>query len=375
MNKKWSLYLGKFSGIKMYIHWSFLILIGWIFLIHARMGHGWQAGLLGVAFILALFACVVLHEFGHALTAKRFNINTRDITIYPIGGIASLERMPEKPGQELLVAFAGPAVNIVIAFALWVYMWSMDAMPTMAMLENAGNMQDLPFVFNLFTANIALVVFNLIPAFPMDGGRVLRAILAFKMDRAKATYVAAAIGRFFAMLFVIVGFFYNIWLVIIGLFIYLGAGSEAAYETTKNLLSGFRVVDVLIRRFTTLSPYDNLDKAVHVLLEGQEQEFLITANEDVQGILTRKRLIDGLSVFGRSAPISNVMQKDFLTLSPEMNLQDVYTKMLTNACNIYPVKDNGKLIGVVGRENISELILVQQATQIRSKRFFFRFPK
>lgn len=367
MNKKWALYLGKIANIKIYIHWTFVLLIAWIFFIHARMGQAWSAGLLGVAYILALFGCVVLHEFGHALTAKRYKIKTRDITIYPIGGIASLEKMPEKPGQELLVAFAGPAVNIVIALVLWIYMRSTGSMPDMSMLKDVGNMQELPFVFNLFAANIALVVFNLIPAFPMDGGRILRAILAFRMDRSQATRVAAAIGRFFAMIFVIVGIFYNFWLAFIGLFIYLGAGYEAAYETTKTLLSGFRVVDVLIRRFTTLSPQDSLDKAVQVLLEGQEQEFLVTTNEDVHGILTRKQLLRGLADLGRSASISNIMQKDFLTLSPEMNLQDVYAKMLTNAINVYPVKDNGKLIGIVDKENVSELILVQQATRGKNK--------
>ena len=137
------------------------------------------------------------------------------------------------------------------------------------------------------------------------------------------------------------------------------------YETTKNLLSGFRVADVLIKKFTTLSPDDSLDKAVHVLLEGYEQDFLVTINEDVIGILTRKQLIYGLSALGKSASVSHVMQKDFLTLSPEMNLQDIYLKMLANAYNVCPVKDNGKLIGIIDKENVGELILVQQATQGR----------
>lgn len=363
MTKKWALYIGKFSGIKVYIHSTFLILIGWIFFMYAQKGHDWLAGLWGVAFILALFACVVLHEFGHALTAKRYNIKTRDITIYPIGGIASLERLPEKPGQELLVAFAGPAVNIVIAFLLWIYMRSTGTMPSFETLKSAAYQQNPPFVFNLFATNIALVVFNLIPAFPMDGGRVLRALLAFKMNRSKATRIAATIGQVLAGVFVFVGIFYNIWLVFIGVFIYFGAGAESAYETTRSLLSGFRVEDVLIKKFTALSPDDSLDKAVHVLLEGYEQDFLVTMNEEVIGILTRKRLIYGLSALGKSAPIANVMQKDFLTLSPEMNLQDIYMKMLTNAYNVCPVKQNGKLIGIIDKENVSELMLVQQATQ------------
>lgn len=362
MTKKWALYIGNFSGIKVFIHWTFLLLLVWIFLMYARMGHGWQAGFWGVVYILALFACVVLHEFGHALTAKRFNIKTRDITIYPIGGVARLEKLPDKPGEELLVAFAGPAVNIVIAFVLWIYLKLTGTMPELETLRNTTDLQNPPFIFNLFATNIALVVFNLIPAFPMDGGRVLRALLAFKMDHAKATRIAAVIGQVLAAVFVFFGFLYNIWLVFIGLFIYFGAGTESAYETTKKLLSGFTVADVLIKKFTTLSPDDSLDRAAHVLLEGQEQEFLVTMNEDVIGILTRKQLIYGLSTLGKSASIANVMQKDFITLSPEMDLQDVYTTMLTNVYNVYPVKENSRLIGIIDKDNVTELILVQQAT-------------
>ncbi|WP_026770446.1 site-2 protease family protein [Asinibacterium sp. OR53] len=363
MKRKWSLYLGKFSGIAVYIHWTFLILVGWIFLMHTQMGHGWAAGLWGVAFILALFTCVVLHEFGHALTAKRYKIRTKDITIYPIGGIASLESMPEKPGQELLVALAGPAVNLIIAAVLWIYLKSTGAMPDMETLKDAKHMQDLPFAFNLLVANTALCAFNLIPAFPMDGGRVLRAILAFRMERAKATRVAAGIGQFLAMLFIFFGFFFNFWLVFIGLVIYLGAGGEAAYEATKSILAGFRVTDVLMTRFTALSPGDTLEKAVEVLLDGQEQDFLVIANEQVQGVLTSKELIHGLSSFGKSSLISNIMRRDFITLTPDMDLQDVYIKMTTNSCTAYPVQQDGKLLGMVDKKNINELLLVQQALQ------------
>ncbi len=174
-------------------------------------------------FILALFVCVIFHEFGHALTAKRYNIQTKDVTVYPIGGVATLESMPRKPKQELMVAFAGPAVNIVIAAALWIYMQLSATMPVWTVLKNVDHMQTESFVFNLFVANIILAVFNLIPAFPMDGGRVLRALLAFKMDRSKATRIAAEVGQFLAILLVFLGFFFNFWLVFIGLFIYLGA--------------------------------------------------------------------------------------------------------------------------------------------------------
>lgn len=361
MKKKWALYLGNILGIKVFIHWTFVILLAWVFLMQTQMGHGFSEAIWGVVFILALFVCVIFHEFGHALTAKRYNIQTKDVTVYPIGGVATLESMPRKPKQELMVAFAGPAVNIVIAAALWIYMQLSATMPDWTVLKNVDHMQTESFVFNLFVANIILAVFNLIPAFPMDGGRVLRALLAFKMDRSKATRIAAEVGQFLAILLVFLGFFFNFWLVFIGLFIYLGASSEATYEATHSILEGYDVRKVLMTRFTTLLPNDSLEKAVQILLDGKEQDFLVATDGKVQGVLSRKELIQGLSAFGKSSPVRNSMRTDFTILSPEMSLQDVFSNMTTKGYKVYPVQDKGVLVGMVDKENISELILVQQA--------------
>ena len=234
---KWSLNLGKVAGIKLTVHWTFIILIGWVFFMHYRMGHDMQQALIGVVFILALFVCVTLHELGHALTAKRFNIITQSITLLPIGGLAKMEKMPEKPIQELWVAIAGPLVNVVIAILLYVYLTISNSIPPLIDIEHM-QLQGTGFWFNLLIANVILALFNLIPAFPMDGGRVLRAILAFKLDRGKATKIAATIGQLLAISFVFFGFFSNIWLVFIGIFIYLGAGAEATFEATKSILTG-----------------------------------------------------------------------------------------------------------------------------------------
>ncbi|MEQ9438410.1 MAG: site-2 protease family protein [Cyclobacteriaceae bacterium] len=362
--KKWSLYIGSYAGIKVFIHWTFWIIIGWIFLMHYNMGHGIYEGLWGVLFVLALFGCVVLHEFGHALTAKRFNILTRDITIYPIGGIASLEAMPEKPQQELLVAIAGPAVNLGIAAILLIYLQYTGKIPDLSTLEvedQNAHMLGQSFGFNLFAANLILAVFNLIPAFPMDGGRVLRAVLAFTMDRSRATRIAATVGQFLAIAFVFFGFFYNFWLVFIGLFIYLGAGSEAVYESTKSALSGYMAKDVLMRKFTRLLPEDTLEKVVQVLLDSQEQEFVVAENNHIHGVLTRKELIKGLSEYGKASPVSRIVRNDYLTLHPNMALQEVYQKLMASHCSVAPVLDNGQLIGIVDKENINELLMVNEA--------------
>lgn len=365
---KWTLYLGKIAGIRMFIHWTFIILVVWIFLMHFRISQSVQEGLIGVAFIITIFVCVIMHEFGHALTARKFNIGTKSITILPIGGVASIERMPEKPAQELWVAIMGPVVNVVIAIVLYLLLNLTGNIPDIEKLielqetQQALNLGDY-FLYNLMIVNIALVAFNLIPAFPMDGGRVLRALLSYRMDRSKATNVAARVGQFLAILFVFAGFYTNFWLVFIGIFIFLGAGGEATYEATKSILSDYRVRDVLMTKYTVLSPGDTLARAVQALLDGQEKEFLVGDHETIAGVLTRDSIIKGLNEFGKDAPVSNVMRKDFITLQPDMELQEVYHRMMTNGCSVGPVYEESRLIGIVDRENINELVLVSKALE------------
>jgi len=358
---KWSLHLGKIAGIRLSVHWTFLILIGWIFILHYQIDRNIQQALMGVVFILALFVCVILHELGHALTAKRFDIVTKSITLLPIGGLAQMEKLPEKPAQELWVALAGPAVNVVIAILTYIYLVASNSMPSFVDLENMQNLQGSIFWFNFFLANVILAVFNLIPAFPMDGGRILRALLAFKLSRRKATNIAAGIGQFLAILFVFLGFFTNIWLVFIGVFIYLGAGAEAIHEVTKSVLSGHTVKDVLMQSFTSVQPQETLEKVIQLLLNGQEQEFVVMENNNVVGILTRKEIIHGLTTHGKQSPLFNVMRKDYLILNPAMPLPEVYQKLISNSCSVAPVLDNGEFIGIVDKENINELIMVKEA--------------
>ncbi len=355
MNKKWSLSLGSFSGIKVFIHWTFFILIGWIFLMHFRMGHGFSEGLSGVLFILVLFACVVLHEFGHALTAKRFGVSTRDITIYPIGGIASLESMPSRPVQELQVALAGPAVNVIIAGLLWIYLKSTGQIPDFGVINIS--MTGTSFLFNLLYVNIVLAVFNLIPAFPMDGGRVLRSLLAMKMDQQKATNIAAKIGQFLAIIFVFFGFFYDFWLVFIGMFIFLGAGAESKAEEIKHSLEGIRVKDVLMTKFTMLNLEYTLQIAASHLLNSNEKSFLVTENNKIVGILDYKAIVTGLHDGKMDAGIGGFMQKDFHWLRNEDKITDILPLMQIGDQSLFPVKnDDDNLAGVISAENISKWI-------------------
>ncbi|HEV8593746.1 MAG TPA: site-2 protease family protein [Pyrinomonadaceae bacterium] len=359
--RSWSLRIGKLFGIEVFIHWTFWILIVWIFLMHLRMGDGLRQGAWGALFVLALFGCVVAHEFGHALMARRFGVVTKDITLYPIGGIASLEGMPERSWQELLVAIVGPFVNLVIAAALWIYLTVSGQMPNLAAMNADGDVVQLPFLFSLFLANIILAVFNLIPAFPMDGGRAFRSILSFWMDKTTATRIAAGIGQLLAIVFVFFGFFYNFWLVFIGLFIYLGAGGEAAYVQTQSALAGLKVKDALMRRFTILKPDDSLGVAVDALLNSQESEFVIADAGKPVGLLTKNEIIRGLSEAGKEALVTAFMKSDFFVVSSETALTDFFRQVLEQGRSVAIVMDGDVLQGLIDRENVEERLMIQQA--------------
>ncbi|MGY5848091.1 site-2 protease family protein [Salegentibacter sp. HM20] len=358
---KWSLSLGSIAGIKISVHWTFLILLIWIFLIYYRIDYNLNQAFTGVLFIILLFACVLLHELGHALTAKKYQINTKSIILLPIGGLARLERIPEKPAQELVVAIAGPLVNLVIAAVLFVVVFATDNFPDFGLMNEPGVYPQINFWFQLLLANLILFLFNLIPAFPMDGGRVLRALLAFKLNREKATRIAAAIGQFLAILFVLAGFFGNIFLIFIGVFIYLGAGAEASFESTKFALSQYKVSDVMMKNFISLSAEEALEKAVELLLDGQAQEFVITRDEEVVGLLSRKLLIKGLAENGKDAGIATLIHNNFLSFEPDLPLSEAYRLLLENKAEIAPVLEDGKLLGIVDRENINEFLMVKEA--------------
>lgn len=360
--KPWTIRIGRFFGIEVFIHWTFWILLLWIMLLHARAGGDITQALWGGLFIIALFGCVVLHEFGHALTAARFGVATRDITLYPIGGIASLEEMPERPAQEMLVALAGPAVNFAIAAVLWTYLQLAGRVPELETLTDPDKITEVPFLWSLFIANLILPIFNLIPAFPMDGGRAFRALLSFWMARIKATVVAAKLGQMIAIIFVFLGFFYNFWLVFIGLFVYLGAGGEIAHEQIKSALSGLTVDDASMRKFTLLRPTDPLTRAVDALLNSQESAFVVLDGDEPVGLLTRNEIIRGLAEHGKDAAVSSFMIREFFTVNSAMPLRDFFRKLTEKNQNIAIVVDHdGNLIGLIDRENLEERLLINEA--------------
>jgi Zn-dependent protease len=312
-------------------------------------------GVLGsVAFILALFFVVVLHEYGHALTARRFGIKTRDITLLPIGGVARLERMPDDPKQELWVALAGPAVNVVIAAALFVWLQVTGGLGQATLIGGS-------FIERLMLVNVVLVVFNMIPAFPMDGGRVVRALLAMRLEYTRATQIAASLGQGIAFLLGFIGLFTNPLLVFTALFVWMGAAQESSMVQMKSSLGGIPVSRAMLTDFNAVSSRDTLARAVELILAGSQQDFPVVDDGRVSGVLTRGDLLIALQRHGPSAPVAEVMRRDVQIADAFEMLETVSARLQECNCHTLPVVRNGQLVGLVTMENIGEFLMIQAA--------------
>jgi len=357
---KLSLYLGTYRNVKVFIHWTFSLLLLWIVVSNVRMGApaidiAWTIG-----FVLTLFFCVTLHEFGHALAAQRFGISTKDITLLPIGGLARLEKLPEDPKQELWVAIAGPLVNIGIFLLL-----SIILSITGFNLEQL-NMEELKINANTFvvfvaSANLILALFNLLPAFPMDGGRVLRAFLAIRLPRARATQIAGSIGQMIAIVFVFYGLFNNPILVFIGIFIFLGAAAEVSHTTQESILKGFKVKDAMMMNFQLVGYDAPLSKAVEKLLSSQATHFVVVKDDVTVGTLSKDDIIRGLQAGNENTHVGSVANHSPLKIETEEDLDEAWRKMATQNQKVAFVIENGHFLAILDQENISEFILVKSA--------------
>ena len=357
---RWSWKIGRLAGINVYLHATFLLMIIFILFIYWMEGHSALLALRGVAFALVMFACIVLHELGHALTARKYGIRTRDIILLPIGGVARLERMPEEPRQELLVALAGPAVNVVIAAAVSVLLAAAGSPPT---LKQLGNLRWVGghFLTEVVTMNVWLALFNLLPAFPMDGGRVLRALLATRLEYTQATQIAAQVGQGMAFLFGLVGLFLNPFLLFIALFVWMGASEEAAMVQMRTSLGGVPVQRVMLTDFRTLTADDTLASAVDHVLAGWQQDFPVVFGDHVLGILTREDLIRAVAQQGAAAPVREAMRRDVESVDSHDMLEPAMATLRKCNCRSIPVLHKGRLVGMLTADNVGEFIMIQSA--------------
>jgi Zn-dependent protease/CBS domain-containing protein len=352
---RWSLTIGRFGGTAVKIHVTFLLLLAWIGF------SGWQQGGVTAArdslvFIILLFVCVVLHEFGHVLVARRFGIQAPEITLLPIGGVASLQTMPDKPSQEFAIAIAGPAVNFVIAIILLLLVGSFNS-ADLARLDDPR----VSLIARLADANLFLAIFNLIPAFPMDGGRVLRALLAMKLGRPRATRIAASVGQAFAFGLGFLGLFGNPLLIFIAIFVYMAAAGEAQVTAIHDSARGLSVGQAMETRFASLPTDARLADAVDALLATAQHEFPVVDgfNKPI-GLVTREDIFAALKDQDRDAAVAGFMRAPIETLRAEAPLDATVDRFLQQAAPAACVVDrDGALVGVLGRQNLAEMMMIK----------------
>jgi Zn-dependent protease/predicted transcriptional regulator len=348
------------AGIPVRIHFTFFLFLALLAVLTSPRG-----GLFWTGLIVAVFACVLLHEFGHALVARKYGVSTRDITLYPIGGVAMLEGRPTAK-SELWIALAGPAVNLVIAAALGAYLLATNGglPPFSIYLTGMG------FIESLFMANVILALFNMIPAFPMDGGRVLRSLLARGTDDVKATRIAGTIGQGLAIGLGFVGLFGpNPLLMLVAFFGFVGAGQEVAYMETRSFVTGHKIVDAMQRRFRTIPHGATLEQAAQMLLAGSQSDFPVVHGDDVVGVLTRNDIATGLASQGQSAYVATHMRREFKKSAPDLPLtaaMDLFTKDDPTPILVF---NEGELQGMVTQENLSEFIMLEHARKEGQKSF------
>lgn len=356
--RAWSLQIATVAGIPIYLHFTFLLLLLFVAWVEYQMA---QQVLPALLFIVAVFASVCLHELGHAMMARRYGIQTDEIVLYPIGGVARLHSMGEGL-QEFWISIAGPTVNILIALGILgiLVATGQPIVPGEHLFTSSGY-----FLQHLLLANVILVLFNIIPAFPMDGGRLLRAVLTQKFSKARATSIASKCGQALAILFMIWGFMWgHVILMFIGLFVFLAAGQEYAATRQEGMLVGHKIRDAMITRFNTLAHGDTLGKAVDQLLSTSQEDFPIVHGDDVIGVLTRKNLIQGLASHGREHYVAEVMQRDFPRFHPEDDLHKTWEAFRRGEGPVL-VFDGDRLVGYIDQENLNELLMIAAQTDPR----------
>jgi len=354
----WSVNIGSIAGTSIRIHFTFLLFLVWIFVASWAAG-GPAAAWDGLAFMVLLFTCVLAHEFGHIFTARAFGVPTPDVTLLPIGGVARLARIPDKPSEEFLVAIAGPLVNVAIAAALVVFAGAhLDPAQLVAMESTKVSLVD-----RLASVNLFLAVFNMIPAFPMDGGRVLRALLAIKLGHVRATEIAAAIGQLVAFGLGFLGLFGNPLLIFIAVFVYLAASSEAHLVAVRAMTRDVPVSAAMMTEFATLTPDEHIDAAIETLLHTSQSEFpVIDDAHRLVGLLDRDGMIRALKTLGPDARVAQAMATDVPTVGHRTCLEDAFRILQEKSAPAVGVVDAaGKLVGLITSETVGQMLMVQHA--------------
>ena len=350
MSLRWSIPIGRVLGIRLGIHVTFFLIIAWVSWIGWDYG-GFPASLWAVAMICLLFFCVVLHELGHSVVALRFGIEVNSITLLPIGGVAAMQSMPEEPREELLIAIAGPLVNVIILAILIPFV----GFPTwLEMPLIPGSVSEL--VDTLIRANFILVAFNLLPAFPMDGGRVLRACLAMVISYPAATAWASGIGRCVAVLFVLVGLYVNPFLAIIGVFVFLGAEGENRMVRVKDAVKNIPVSSLMRRNPPVLQTTDTLRDCLQAYHHRGVTHFIVLHGARLRGILPASVWMEAVKMNTPDERVEKHMLLRFFSFSPDLTLDQVIQDILGMKQDLFPVVEGEELKGALVLDDLRDFI-------------------
>ena len=353
---KWSLPIGRIFGISLRLHVTFLIFLAFIayagFMDLGLSGAGWA-----VAMFCSVFACIALHELGHSVVAQELGVQVKSITLLPIGGVAALRSIPENPWHEIAITVAGPMVNAAIACVLIPFTGTPSHWLYVNMPQNLHGL-----LLSLTQANLTLFVFNFIPAFPMDGGRLLRAVLALVLPYRQATTIAAMVGQGLAILFVVVGLKFSFWLVLIGAFIFLGAEGEERVVRMRSVLRDLNVQDVMSRDVAMLSPSDPVSRGIELIYQTGQDDFPVLENGTLVGVVARSQLIAAMNAQEANTPVMAIMDANVTLASPWEKLASACEELINGtSTNAVVVVDDGQLVGMVSPENINRYLLLQSS--------------
>ncbi|MFH1305844.1 MAG: site-2 protease family protein [Candidatus Omnitrophota bacterium] len=349
--------LTKIMGIDINIHVTFFLLLGFFFLLF---------GLRGLALIIGVFFFVTVHELCHSMAAAYFGIKVKRITLLPIGGVASMSSMPTKPHQEFIISLAGPLSNIFIVIAFYyplrAFLGQETLMyPLLVMLGQAKFSGPFNLLAHVYWINLVLAVFNMIPAFPMDGGRVLRAALSSRIGYEKGTAIAVRLGHIFALLFAYFGIVHgHIFLLVIAVFIYMAASSEGLQVRIEGTIKNYSVKDVLAGNFVSVRCSTSLSKMLELMFHTHQEDYPVIEDGKFQGFVTRRSIMRGLHEKGGDTAASEIMRKDILPVKETTKLHVVQRLMQKHTTGAMPVAKNGRIVGVVTMSDINRVYVLAQ---------------
>jgi len=347
---KWSFKIGSIFGIPVRIHITFLLLL---FFVAVNPHKGLLGGLVGVVFIILVFIGVLLHELGHSLVARHFGESVHDIVLLPIGGVSRME-IPQDPRQEILVAVSGPVVSLILAMFFLI----LSLLFGYSLGFGSFIKAESRILVELFYVNLMLAIFNLIPAFPMDGGRILRGILALRMEPVRATRIAVGVGQVLAVVMFFIGIFFNWWLALIAIFLYFGAETEEQGTILRQVFHRVPVRALMLEDFQSLKPEDTLSQVLEIICHSAQEDFPVLDDGRLVGVLPKSIIFRALREMPPETRVEEIMVKDFFQAEPDMPLDRALKELAENKAGVVPVVEAGKLVGILTLDQIAKYQLV-----------------